>query len=72
MDFLSRRYCCVSGMSGEEDFRRAEIWSRVATVSVLIQKQSMDDDSPSIDALRSSTSSKSGGRVMLDEQFTSR
>ena len=26
----------MSGMSGEEDFRRAEIWSRVATVSVLI------------------------------------
>jgi len=26
----------VSGMSGEEDFRGAEIWSRVATVSVLI------------------------------------
>ena len=26
----------VSGMSGEEDFRRAEIWSRVATVFVLI------------------------------------
>ena len=26
----------MSGMSGEEDFRRAEIWSRVATVFVLI------------------------------------
>ena len=26
----------MSGMSGVEGFRRAEIWSRVATVSVLI------------------------------------
>ncbi len=26
----------MSGMSGEEDFRRAEIWSRVPTVFVLI------------------------------------
>ena len=26
----------MSGMSGEEDFRQAEIWSRVATVFVLI------------------------------------
>ena len=34
--------------------------------------QQIDDDSPSIDAPRSSTSSKSGGRVMLDEQFISR
>ena len=31
------------------------------------KKQSIDDDLPFIDALRSSTSSKSGGRVMLDE-----
>jgi hypothetical protein len=36
MEVLSRRDCCVSGMSGEGDFRRAEIWSRVATVFVLI------------------------------------